>query len=1004
MRKLLSVRGIKFFFVFLLFLSFIDTRAQNISGIINTYASVTAIDSSSCPVNITLSSAAGYNVGDTVVIIQMKGATIDVTNVSTFGNVLNYGDAGNYEFGIISKITGSVVGLKYRLFRSYDPTGLVQLIRVPYYNSPTVTGTLTAPAWNGSTGGVLVLQSPGTITLNANIDVSGLGFNGGSTSVNFYNGTCVSNYFSGSSNNGQKGEGIVDDGVAYDYAKGKLANGAGGGNQVNSSGGGGGNYGTGGRGGDDLNDCPSGATGGDGGINLIYSSAANKIFLGGGGGGGQQNDNVGTPGVNGAGIIIIKANTIVGNNQTVRADGQTQTTTIGGQGDGVGGGGGGGAVLISAPIYTGTLNVSAVGGGGGNTPWNTISPGGGGGGGGVLWYSGAALPGNINTFLTGGAAGIETADGNAHTNGSVAGQPGGTLNKLQLPQSTNTSNMGSSSAGPNQLVCQGSVAPLTASGGINYTWSPAAYLSSTTGANVIASPTTIGVYNYTVSVTSANGCYSYAGVAVTVVTSLTANAGSDMTICSGTNLTLNGSGGQSYNWSPSTGLINPTNYTTTFTITASGTYNYTLTASSGSCTPSTDGIMITVNPNPLPTLSGFSNATVCLGNSTSITVTGATSYTWSPSKGLNTVTGQTVIASPTVSTPYSVTGSDNNGCNRTSTVLISVSVNPLPTLIVSPASITLCTGNSTMLSAIGTSAATPISYLWQPGTGLSNPAVPVVTASPTATMSYTVTGTDQNGCYKMATTNISLVSLPIISVSGNETICSGNRATLTASGATTYTWLPVTVPANGQTVTTSPISSTITYTVTGKDQNGCTNTANIEITPSAIIATSDNATIDYGQTVVVSISGNGTKYSWTPSTSLSCNSCSSTIASPTVTTGYQIIVTNDNGCSVIDSVIVYVIKNCGGDIFIPDAFSPNGDTYNDVLYLKSKSERCILYVTFEIFDRWGNKVFETSDPNQGWDGTYKGRKMEPAVFVYALQVVSMDGSTINRKGNISLMK
>ena len=146
----------KFTLLFLLlFIIYIDITAQNISGVINTYTKVTAI---SCN-RITTTSANGYNTGDTVMIIQMKGALIDTNNTSAFGNILNYNEAGNYEFNTIQSISGTVIYLKSALQKTYDTSGSVQLIRVPYYNNVTVSGTLTAAPWDGNTGGVLILTA-----------------------------------------------------------------------------------------------------------------------------------------------------------------------------------------------------------------------------------------------------------------------------------------------------------------------------------------------------------------------------------------------------------------------------------------------------------------------------------------------------------------------------------------------------------------------------------------------------------------------------------------------------------------------------------------------------------------------------------------------------------------------------------------------------------------------------------------------------------------------------
>ena len=223
--------------------------STGISGIINDYTPV--IDFNSCKNLMTVEDASAYNTGDTVLIIQMKGAVIDSTNTSNFGTITDYKNAGNYEFNYVKSKSGNVIELRNVLLRQYGvPDGKVQLIRVPYYQNAVVTNTLTCLPWDGRKGGVLVLNSQNGITLNANIDVSEKGFGTGSPIVNSQHPCNERQYFYNSpANGGEKAEGIADISLQKKYGKGKLSNGGGGGNSDNSGGGGGGNGGNGGNGG-----------------------------------------------------------------------------------------------------------------------------------------------------------------------------------------------------------------------------------------------------------------------------------------------------------------------------------------------------------------------------------------------------------------------------------------------------------------------------------------------------------------------------------------------------------------------------------------------------------------------------------------------------------------------------------------------------------------------------------------------------------------------------------
>jgi len=144
------------------------TSAENIGGIINTYTPVLAFNP--CQNKITVEDAGTFNPNDTVILIQMKGAVIDSTNTSAFGTITNYKNAGNYEINYVKSKTGNIIELKNVLTRQYDiPVGKVQLIRVPYYQSATITSSLTCLPWDGNKGGMQVITVRDTISMTPKI-------------------------------------------------------------------------------------------------------------------------------------------------------------------------------------------------------------------------------------------------------------------------------------------------------------------------------------------------------------------------------------------------------------------------------------------------------------------------------------------------------------------------------------------------------------------------------------------------------------------------------------------------------------------------------------------------------------------------------------------------------------------------------------------------------------------------------------------------------------------
>lgn len=192
---------------------------------------------------------------------------------------------------------------------------------------------------------------------------------------------------------------------------------------------------------------------------------------------------------------------------------------------------------------------------------------------------------------------------------------------------------------------------------------------------------------------------------------------------------------------------------------------------------------------------------------------------------------------------------------------------------------------------------------------------------------------------------------------------------------------------------------TITNTIVAS--GGCqtiTATTIITILATPLVNAGSDVTINAGSSTVLNAIGAG-HYKWFPYEGLSCSNCANPIASPSQTTTYTVTVTDTiTGCSASDDVIIVI--ECG-EIFVPTAFSPNNDNAND---LECVFGKCIETMRFTIYDRWGEQVFESIDPNICWDGTFKGAPMNTGVFVYSFNATLTNGERINKKGNISLIR
>jgi hypothetical protein len=272
--------------------------------------------------------------------------------------------------------------------------------------------------------------------------------------------------------------------------------------------------------------------------------------------------------------------------------------------------------------------------------------------------------------------------------------------------------------------------------------------------------------------------------------------------------------------------------------------------------------------NALPTVSTAS-VTICTGNTATLTPSGASTYT---------ITGGTFTVSPTSTTSYSVTGTSAVGCISSNTAVTTVSVNALPTVSANATASVMCIGANTTLSGAGATT-----YTWT--SGVTNN----VAFSPTTTATYTVTGTNVNGCKNSAAKTITVNALPVVTANATNTvICNGAPVTLNGGGATTYTWTSPVVNNTAFTPTT-----TATYTVTGTDGNGCINTAVKAITVNALpVVAVSNGTICSGQSFTITPTG-ATTYTYSGGTAT---------VSPTADTSYSVTGTDNNGCVSLPAV------------------------------------------------------------------------------------------------------
>lgn len=305
----------------------------------------------------------------------------------------------------------------------------------------------------------------------------------------------------------------------------------------------------------------------------------------------------------------------------------------------------------------------------------------------------------------------------------------------------------------------------------------------------------------------------------------------------------------------------------------------------------------------VPPVASFtpSSSSTCAGQCLSFTDNSSnspTSWSWSfpgATPSTSNIQHPSNICYNTAGT-YTVTLTATNANGSDSTTQTITIVSPAAN---AGADVSLCPGGSTTLTATGGT-----SYTWSPGTGLSATTGASVTASPSVTTTYTVTVSNSMGCTATDEVTVTVNTIPSVAAAGGGTVCEATATTLTASGAATYTWMPGSL--TGATVTVYPTVNT-TYTVTGTNSGGCSDTATVTVNVipgPAAVATADD-TICVGETIPLNATG-GISYTWSPATGLSCTNCQNPLAAPAETTAYIVTVTDVNGCQDSDTTIVTV--------------------------------------------------------------------------------------------------
>ena len=452
-------------------------------------------------------------------------------------------------------------------------------------------------------------------------------------------------------------------------------------------------------------------------------------------------------------------------------------------------------------------------------------------------------------------------------------------------------------AGLDVSICAGASIELNASGATVYLWTPADSITDINIANPFVYPS--NTTEYIVTGADGLGCTDADSIIVTVNPLPIVDAGEDLWVCPGDNIQLNGSGTDTPVWSPISGLSDPNIYTPIST--PPDTIAYILTVTDINLCTLTDTMTVYVNQN-VPTDAG-NDTTICFGDSVIIggnpTAIGGTTYAWSPASLIVDPSVSNPNVFPSVTTTFYVI-TTNDTCSGLDSVIVNVNILPI---IDAGNDVQICIYDSAQLLASG-----GVSYLWTPSNTLTDDTIENPMAFPTDTTEYIVNATDINGCASSDTVSVIVNPLPSAFAGSDVAICIGDTTTLTATGGLNYSWSPTDSLSNSLNDMTQafPIITT-EYIATVTDTNGCVRSDSIVVTVNELPigdAVAD-VTICNGDSTQLNATG-GDTYVWAPITDLSDPNIADPWATSTVTTNYVVLITDLNGCTDTDTVIVTV--------------------------------------------------------------------------------------------------
>jgi gliding motility-associated-like protein len=397
----------------------------------------------------------------------------------------------------------------------------------------------------------------------------------------------------------------------------------------------------------------------------------------------------------------------------------------------------------------------------------------------------------------------------------------------------------------------------------------------------------------------------------------------------------------------------------------------------------------------------FKDTLICLPDTFNLQAFGEGQFTWSAASGLlSGANSSSPRVAPLVTSYYPVIQRVGN-CVAADTVRVQVTSS---VSLFAMADTTICTGDNIRLLV----SSNALQYEWTPASTLNNPNIMQPFAQPTQDTDYRIVASISR-CSAEATIRVQAVPYPVVTAGTSQFICFGAPVQLTSlHRANRIVWSPATSLNNAG--ISNPVASpatTTTYTVMVYENNGCpkpgADTVRITVEPPINLAVTRDTSVVVGQPLTLNASG-ASRYLWTPGTGISNEEIANPVfnfSQPAENITYQVLGYNDAGCRDSLTVRIRVFANAPS-IYVPTAFTPNGDGLNETLKPTLAGMQQIIY--FRVFNRYGQIVFQSSSLYDAWDGRLKGQQQPSGSYMWMVQAIDFEGKAVQQKGSTMLIR